>query len=167
MPRLSRLPRAADKRKVAQLNSIKNKAAKGGKYLVNSYENKTWASSNMALLGILIFAFLCIHMGDFWFKMKFTNQLDTVSDYAGFESIAIKDLYGRVTLAYKQWWIVLIYLLGLLALSFHLLHGFASAFQTLGINHKKYTPMIKGLGVAYSILVPLLFAIIPLYIYFK
>ncbi len=144
-----------------------NKKSKGKKSLVNTYTNKTWASNNMALLGILIFAFLCIHMGDFWFKMKFTNRIDIIDSYAGYEGVGIKDLYSRVSLAFKQLWIVLVYLIGLAAMAFHLLHGFASAFQTLGINHKKYTPIIKLLGIGYSILIPLGFAIIPVIMFFK
>jgi succinate dehydrogenase / fumarate reductase cytochrome b subunit len=51
----------------------------------------------------------------------------------------------------------------MIILAFHLQHGFQSAFQTLGINHKKYTPIIKTIGVAYAILVPLGFAIIPIW----
>ncbi len=148
------------------LIAVSNKKAKGTKYMVNTYTNKSWASNNMALLGILIFAFICIHMGDFWFKMKFTSQLDMVTDYAGYEGIAIKDLYARVVAAFDQLWIVVVYLIGMVALGFHLMHGFASAFQTLGINHQKYTPIIKSLGMAYSILIPLGFAIIPIYMFF-
>lgn len=148
------------------LLAVKNKKAKSSKYLVNTYENKSWASNNMALLGILIFAFLCIHMGDFWLKMKM-NRLPLVDSYAGYDGIGVKDLYGRVSIAFKQLWIVVVYLIGLFALAFHLLHGFQSAFQTLGINHKKYTPIIKLLGIAYSVIIPLGFAIIPIYMYFK
>ena len=145
------------------LLAVYNKRAKGSKYAVNTYENSSWASKNMALLGILIFAFLMLHMGDFWWKMK-QNQLDMVS-YAGFDH-AVKDLYTRVSIAFKELWIVIAYLVGLLALFFHLWHGFDSAFQTLGLRHKKYTPLISAVGKAYSILVPIGFAIIPLYIYF-
>lgn len=145
------------------LLTVYNKRAKGSKYAVNTYENSSWASKNMALLGILIFAFLMLHMGDFWWKMK-QNELDMVS-YAGFDH-AVKDLYTRVSIAFKELWIVFAYLIGLLALFFHLWHGFDSAFQTLGLRHKKYTPLISAVGKAYSILVPVGFAIIPLYIYF-
>lgn len=59
----------------------------------------------------------------------------------------------------------ILYVLAMLALSFHLWHGFASAFQSLGVNHKRYTPAIKIIGKAFSILVPLAFAIIPVWIY--
>jgi succinate dehydrogenase / fumarate reductase cytochrome b subunit len=51
------------------------------------------------------------------------------------------------------------------ALAFHLHHGFQSAFQTLGINHRKYTPIIEKVGLVFSIAIPLAFAIIPVYIF--
>ncbi len=59
-----------------------------------------------------------------------------------------------------------LYVLAMVTLAFHLLHGFQSAFQSLGLNNPKYTPMIKKTGVLFSIIVPLLFAIIPVYIHF-
>ncbi len=145
--------------------AISNKKAKGSKYAVSTQKNASWASKNMALLGILVLAFLFIHMGDFWFKMKFTDNLDVVKVYEGYE-FGVKDLYAQVRTSFSQLWIVIVYLIGLLALAFHLFHGFQSAFQTLGLNHHKYTPMIKVLGAAFSILVPLGFAIMPIWIYF-
>ncbi len=60
----------------------------------------------------------------------------------------------------------LLYVFSMIVLSFHLLHGFQSAFQTLGANNPKYTPTIKLFGKAFAIIVPLLFAIIPVYIHF-
>lgn len=141
-----------------------NKAAKGGKYAVSSNASVTWASKNMALLGTLILAFIFIHMGDFWFKMKFTDQIAMVS-VSGLDH-TVKDLYAQVAHTFANPWMVAAYCVGLLTLSFHLWHGFQSAFQTLGINHPKYTPIIHGLGKAYAILVPLGFAVIPLYYFF-
>lgn len=60
----------------------------------------------------------------------------------------------------------LLYVLAMAVLSFHLLHGFQSAFQSLGLNNPKYTPGIKLFGRVFAIVVPLLFAIIPTYIHF-
>ena len=60
----------------------------------------------------------------------------------------------------------ILYVIAMLVLAFHLLHGFSSAFQSIGFNHPKYTPFIKGFGKAFAILVPLLFATIPVYIHF-
>jgi succinate dehydrogenase / fumarate reductase, cytochrome b subunit len=60
---------------------------------------------------------------------------------------------------------VILYTISMLVLSFHLMHGFASAFQSLGLRHPFYTPIIEKIGIAFSILVPLAFAAIPIYIY--
>lgn len=60
---------------------------------------------------------------------------------------------------------VITYVVSMLVLGFHLLHGFSSAFQSLGINHKRYNKLIKGFGQAFAILVPLAFAVIPIIIF--
>lgn len=141
-----------------------NRKARGtDKYAVKSTKTTSWASRNMALLGSLILIFIFIHMGDFWFAMK-SHQLPMVN-YPGMEE-KVADLYYKVDLSFQQLWIVAFYVLAMIGLSFHLLHGFQSAFQTLGLNHERYTPLIKGVGKVYSIFVPLGFAIIPLYYYF-
>jgi succinate dehydrogenase / fumarate reductase cytochrome b subunit len=54
----------------------------------------------------------------------------------------------------------------MLLLGFHLWHGFQSSFQSLGLNHKKYTPLIKFLGRLYAVVVSLGFASFPVYFYF-
>lgn len=140
--------------------ALYNRSAKGQKYAVSNSNKTSWASKNMALLGTLILAFILIHMGDFWLKMKM-GQLPMVT-YPGVEG-EIKDLYFRVSEAFKEPLLVGAYVVGMIVLAFHLHHGFQSAFQTLGINHKKYTPIIKTIGVAYAILIPLGFAIIPIW----
>jgi len=58
------------------------------------------------------------------------------------------------------------YVFSMVVLAFHLMHGFASAFQSLGANNPKYNGLINGLGKFFAIVVPLLFAIIPIYIHF-
>lgn len=142
---------------------LKNKKSKGSKYAVSTSDNGSWASKNMALLGSLIFFFLCIHMGDFWWNMKM-NNLEMVSYNDGSE---VQDLYTKVHASFSQLWIVIVYMIGLLALLFHLLHGFGSAFQTLGLRHRKFTPIINFLGAVFSVLVVLGFAIIPLASFFS
>jgi len=142
----------------------KNRAAKGTKYAVQTSREFTWAARNMAILGTLVLAFLFLHMGDFWFKMKFTDSLPMVTSDSG---VQIKDLYSRVSAAFSELWIVVAYLVGLFALGVHLWHGFESAFQTLGIRHKKYTPVIELVGRAFSVIIPILYAIIPIAHYMK
>lgn len=138
----------------------KNRKAKGSNYKVSTSANASWASKNMALLGTLILAFIFIHMGDFWFKMKFTNQLDMVNSVAVGEQV--NDLYGRVAVAFANPLIVIAYVIGQIVLAFHLWHGFGSAFITLGLNNKKYFPIVNTIGRIFAILVPLGFAIIPI-----
>jgi succinate dehydrogenase / fumarate reductase cytochrome b subunit len=140
----------------------KNRKAKGQKNAITSGVKTSWASRNMALLGSLIFAFLLIHMGDFWWKMKFGSA--PVAMYGGEE---YKDLYRLCVETFSQPIFVIAYIIGMIVLAFHLWHGFQSAFQTLGLNHKKYTPIIQGLGKIFSIVVPVGFAIIPIIMYFS
>lgn len=141
--------------------AFQNRAARKSKYDTKANSKTSFGARNMAVLGSLIFVFLGVHMGDFWWKMK-SGVLDTVS-YEGFENIA--NLYTRVDAAYQVWWIVIFYALSMIVLAYHLAHGFQSAFQSLGINHPKYTPIIKTIGNIFSILIPLGFAIIPIYRY--
>jgi succinate dehydrogenase / fumarate reductase cytochrome b subunit len=72
-------------------------------------------------------------------------------------------MYEVVKSAFSQWWIVLFYILAMGLLAFHLNHGFQSAFRTLGLYHSKYWPIVTGAGLVFSILVPLVFAAMPVY----
>ena len=84
-------------------------------------------------------------------------------------TVIVKDLYKEVSVEFKEeWWLVALYVLSMAALSFHLVHGFKSAFQTLGINHKKYNGLIHFVGVwFFGIIIPIGFAAMPLYFMFK
>jgi succinate dehydrogenase / fumarate reductase cytochrome b subunit len=68
---------------------------------------------------------------------------------------------------FSHLWVVLIYSAGVIALLYHLLHGFQSAFQTLGLNHKKYTPIIKSIGIWFSFIICLLFLSMPIVMHFN
>ncbi len=81
-----------------------------------------------------------------------------------------KDLY-KITVNFFQdaeygLWYTLFYVFSMMVLGFHLYHGFGSAFQSLGANHPKYNSLIKSFGVGFAVIVPTLFAIIPIYIHF-
>lgn len=71
---------------------------------------------------------------------------------------------GQPTNEYALWAVIL-YVISMFVLMFHLWHGFGSAFQSLGVNHRKYNGLIRFAGQAFSIVVPLAFAIIPVMIY--
>jgi len=76
-------------------------------------------------------------------------------------------MYGLVArIFHDEWWYSVLYLLALVLLGFHLQHGFASAFRTLGLDHKKYNSIIEGIGNLISIILPLGFATMPVYFWF-
>ncbi len=137
----------------------KNKRASGKKY---KYDRRgsasTWQSRNMGLLGAIIFIFLVIHFKDFWYQYKFTAL--------PFDEKGNKDLYTVVVAAYKEWWYVIMYEVAMVALGFHLLHGFFSAGRTLGVYHPKYVKWLKVLGWIYTVIITFGFMLIPVYVYF-
>jgi succinate dehydrogenase / fumarate reductase cytochrome b subunit len=138
--------------------SLKKKKANGQSY---AYDRRgavsPWYSRSMGILGTVILLFLIIHLKDFWYQYKFGElPLDDKGQ---------KDLYAIVISTYQEWWYVLIYLIGLLALGFHLLHGFFSAARTLGLYHPKYVKVIKVVGWIYTSLITLGFMAMPVYIY--
>uniref|UniRef100_UPI004047D5C7 succinate dehydrogenase cytochrome b subunit n=1 Tax=Algoriphagus sp. TaxID=1872435 RepID=UPI004047D5C7 len=142
--------------------SRQNKAARPVNYSTSKGStNSAWFSRNMGVLGTIILIFLVVHLQGFWAQMHW-GQVPSVT-YDGEE---YKDLFLIVNGAFKQLWLVALYVISMVFLGFHLSHGFASAFQTLGLNHKKYSPAIQTAGSIYCILVPALFASMPLYIYF-
>ncbi len=141
--------------------SSKNKSARPVKYDTNkSSSNSTWSSRNMGVLGTIILIFLVIHLQNFWYEMHW-GGIPKVT----YESGVHKDLFTVVTTSFSELWIVGLYVVSMIFLGFHLYHGFASAFQTLGLNHKKYTPAIKFIGSAFAIVVPALFALMPIFLY--
>lgn len=84
----------------------------------------------------------------------------------GNQQVKAISMYNVASEAFKQWWIVLFYVASMTLLALHLRHGFQSAFRTLGLVHLKYTPLIEMAGTAFCILVPLLFALMPIYHFF-
>jgi len=131
-----------------------NRAARPVGYAKKSTEGSSWASRNMALLGTIIMVFLVVHLYTFWFKMKM--------GYIPMDQHGNADLYSLVEQAFAQWWYVLFYLISLVALAYHLMHGIQSGFQSLGLSHSKYTPIIKIIGYGFGIIIPLLFALQPI-----
>lgn len=143
-----------------------NRIAKGGKYQGKEVSDTAaaMASRNMRNLGLLIFVFLGLHMWQFWAKMHFFDIPVMEGVVEGGESI--KDLYKIVSIAFENPLNVLFYLAALVGLSMHLMHGFWSAFQSIGLSNKKYAPIIRAVAMGYAILVPLGFALMPIVFFF-
>lgn len=136
-----------------------NRKARPEKYRKVSHPHKSrWYSRSMGLLGTLILIFLVIHTAHFWIPNRVSQGL------TNWEHGEI-DLYAKMLVVFQEPWIVIVYVLGCFSLFWHLLHGFKSAFQTLGLNHMKYNGLISFLGTAFAIVVPTIFALMPIAIY--
>ena len=137
-----------------------NKKAQPVKYAMDKKQS-SWYSRNMGLTGTIILVFLILHLQSFWYEYKFGEVLMTV-DSNGDE---IKDMFTIVKTAFSEWWYSAIYVLAMILLGSHLNHGFQSAFQSVGLRHKKYTPTIKMLGTGFSISITIGFISFPIYFF--
>jgi len=116
----------------------------------------------MGILGTLVLIFLVVHIRHFYAEVHFGSVPTQM-----YEGKEVKDLYGEAVRWFKVDWYVGLYVFCMAALAFHLWHGFVSAFQTLGLNHMKYNPVINFVGKAFAIIVPALFAWIPISMFFS
>lgn len=124
--------------------------------VVSPPKQSTWYSRSMTLLGTLILLFLFIHTSNFWIPNR-KHQFMTGEELP---------LYQMIIATFQNPIEVIIYLLGCFSLYWHLLHGFKSSFQSLGLNHLKYNKVIVVVGTAFSALISLLFALMPISVYF-
>ncbi len=131
-------------------------------YKVANNQQTSYFSKFMIHTAVIIFIFLIIHLFDFYLKSKIFGEISLVS-YNGKD---YHDLGALVLAKFKILWIVIFYLACFLFLGFHLLHGFQSAFQTLGLEHKTYTPIIKKTGIIVTVIIVTGFSLIPLIIFF-
>lgn len=142
-----------------------NANARNTKYAVKvtrTVNTNSFASRNMGWLGTVIFIFLLIHLYQFWLQMKM-GALEKVL----YQDVEVNNLYAVVAEAFQNPVYVLFYVISMIVIAYHLLHGFQSSFQSLGLNHQKYSPLIRTVGRIYAIVVPLLFALIPIYMYLR
>ena len=140
---------------------FQNRAKRKIGYEVNlGNRGSKWYSRSMGLLGTILLIFLIIHWSHFWVPSRFTH--------AGLEPVVLSnqrlshDMFYLMKETFTHWWIVILYVVGCISLAWHLIHGFQSAFRTLGLHNKKYLNMVNAFGIGFSIIVPLLFALMPL-----
>jgi len=134
----------------------KNRKARPIQYF---YKDNTprvpWYSKSMTLLGTLILLFLIIHTQNFWIPNR-------VHQFQYGEELP---LYEMIIEKFQSLVEVVIYLIGCFSLGWHLLHGFQSAFRSIGISHKKYDTLILKLSYGFAIIIPSTLAIMPVSIY--
>ncbi len=133
---------------------LKNRAARPIKYAMNKPgENASWVSRNMVITGIMILLFVGLHMVHFFFPTINAHYIthEHLDSYKMVANKMANPLYFGI------------YIVAFIFLALHLMHGFQSAFQSVGFNHNKYTPTIKKLSYLYAIIVPLGYVIVAVY----
>lgn len=144
---------------------LQNNKARAVKYAMDKPgTNSSWMSRNMIYTGLMVMLFLGLHFYDFWIPEIKTKFID--GDMSG----ALNGVEGtRYFHELQHKFIdpvrVAIYCLSFVFLALHLLHGFQSAFQSVGFRHTRYTPIIKKLGNIYAIIIPLGFVFIAIFHY--
>ncbi len=122
-----------------------------------------WYSRSMGLLGTIVLLFLIIHWKQFWIPSRFLE----VPEATYGSNAPIHDLFSLMKDTFTQAWVVIVYVLACISLAYHLLHGFQSAFRSLGVYNNRYLRLINGVGIGFSIIVPLAFAMMPVSMYFN
>ncbi len=144
---------------------IRNRNARKISYVKNNGNaNSTWMSRNMIWSGLVILAFLGLHFYDFWLPEINTKYIEgnmtgllPDGNYRYFEELQHK---------FVDVWRVALYCISFVFLSLHLLHGFKSAFQSIGAK-SIFTDWLNKLSIAYAIILPAGFVMIALYHYFN
>ena len=146
---------------------VQNRKARPARYAVEKGSaNSGWSSRNMAVLGTIVLVFIVTHMQNFWWRMHFgdmPSQLVNGQELKDLHTVVMNffdPAVNNMALAATA-----LYVLGMAGLGFHLWHGFSSAFQSIGIRHEGYTPIIEKVGKAFAVVVPAAFASIPLYLF--
>lgn len=159
--------------------AIKNRKARPVRYAVNGgAKNASLFSRIMPQTGLILLVFLILHLTSFFLKTRIGVDIPYEGIEASFydsPEIAANSVqlglhegdsfspWHKTVAVFSVAWYSIFYVIAMAVIAFHLLHGFQSAFQTLGLRHKKYTPIIKALGIGYAILIPAAFAAIPIY----
>ncbi len=128
-------------------------------YMTKGSANSSWISRNMIFSGIVILSFLALHFYDFWFpEMKYK--------YYHFSPLDPNRYYEEMIHKFVSPARVLMYSVSFIFLSLHLLHGFSSSFQSMGINIK-YISFIKILTNAFAIIIPFGFILIAVFHFYN
>ena len=138
--------------------TLQNRKARGNdRYAINARpKGVEWASQNMFVLGVIVILFMVLHFTQFWYNMMFAEFLGTSFGHSPSDGFAfIQDTFANPVF-------VVLYLIWLVALWFHLTHGFWSAIQTLGWSGKTWFCRWKMIGMIYSTILLLLFIVVVL-----
>lgn len=142
-----------------------NRSSRGTAYAKSmGNDGSKWYSRSMGLLGTLILLFLILHLSHFWVPARFTHEGLEPAMYNG---VVMHDMFNLMKITFSELWVVVAYVIGCFSLFWHLMHGFLSAFRTLGLSNKRYLLLLNTIGIGYSIIISVLFALMPIGIYLK
>ncbi|MFP4059361.1 MAG: succinate dehydrogenase cytochrome b subunit [Bacteroidales bacterium] len=141
-----------------------NWSARPVSYKKANFSQTSFFSKYMFHTAAIIFVFLAIHFADFYFKARF--GIGGTTEEITYNSKTVHDIGELILMKFQMPAFVIGYVIAFLFLGFHLHHGFQSAFQTLGVNHKTYSPVIYTLGIVYTLIIVVGFSSIPIVIYF-
>lgn len=134
--------------------TLQNQKARGrDRYAIFVRAKIDWASKNMFVLGFIVLCLLVFHLTHFWSKMQLQEWMGNPSEEG----------YKLVVQTFSNVWVTILYLLWLVAIWFHLTHGFWSAFQTLGWNNKKWFNRLHVISYIVATILVLIFAIVAVY----
>jgi len=145
----------------ALILQIQNWIARPQRYSKTNYSNTSFFSKFMIHTALITLTFLVIHMADFYIKAKFGHAAEIDVD-----GVMYHDFASEIVDKFKMLPFVIFYIAAFIFLGFHLIHGFQSAFKTLGLDNRKYTPVIVALSNIYTVVIVGGFSIIPVLIYF-
>src|SRR5580704_19803 len=129
----------------AYVLELQNRRKRGIGYQVPmGNKGSKWYSRYMGWLGTFILLFLVIHLKNFWFPSRFDIPEAYTQTYNGVE---MHDLFSLMKDTFTNGWLVSLYLVGCVSLSFHLMHGFQSSFRSLGVHNGRYLRLLRGIGV--------------------
>ena len=137
------------KRKIGYKVNLGNKGSK-------------WYSRSMGLLGTILLLFFIMHWWHFWIPSRFTGI--EYSLVPGSEK-KLHNVFGLMKVTFSELWVVILYVLACFSLCWHLIHGFQSAFRTVGVTNTKYITLIRNVGIGYSIIISTAFAMMPVSMY--
>ncbi len=121
-----------------------------------------WYSRSMGLLGTIILIFFIIHWKQFWIPSRFQDIPEVTIN-----GVAMHDVFSLMKDTFTEPWVVIVYVLACISLAYHLLHGFQSAFRSLGVHNNRYLHLLNAVGIGFSIVVPLAFAMMPVSMYLE
>lgn len=135
--------------------TIQNRKARPIGYTVKSKTQISWASKNMLALGLIVLGLLVLHLSHFWAKMQLQHFLGNEGE----------NPYDLVKTLFSNGWYVAMYIIWIVALCYHITHGFWSMFQSMGVTNRKWIPRLQKIAVIYSHTIMVGYILIPVYFY--